>query len=322
MPIPERPTIGPASAASCSAFAPAGAALPAAVRLPQRIFNTDGSVWPGQDAGFLGRAADPWLLHCEPRPERFGVPDFTLDAHVPAPRLETRGSLLRELDQTFRAVERAGILTQYDQQTRQAFDLLRAAQSRNAFNLEHETIQMRERYGRGPFGQSVLLARRLVEAGVGLVQVNWYRGPDEPPDNPCWDSHTDESARLRTALAPAMDQGVAALIDDLAQRGLLDETLVVCLSEFGRTPRFNARGGRDHWGYGFSIALAGGGVRGGQVHGSSDKIGAHPKEGRVLPQDVTATVFHCLGFPPTTEVHDTLGRPLAISRGQVIQAIL
>lgn len=297
-------------------------ALPGAVRLPQRIFNTDGSVWPGQDAGFLGRAADPWLLHCEPKPDRFGVPDFTLDAHVAAPRLESRGALLSQIDQTFAAIDRNGVLSHYDRQTRQAFDLLRAAQSRNAFNLEREPIRMRERYGASPFGQSVLLARRLVEAGVGLVQVNWYRGPNEPPDNPCWDSHTDESARLKTALAPAMDQAASALIDDLAQRGLLEETLVLCLSEFGRTPRMNPRGGRDHWGYVFSIAMAGGGVRGGQVYGASDKTGAHPKDGRVQPQDVTATVFHCLGYAPTTEVHDTLGRPLPISRGQVINAIL
>jgi hypothetical protein len=181
---------------------------------------------------------------------------------------------------------------------------------------------VRDRYGRSQFGQSVLLARRLVEAGVSLVQVNWFRGPNEPPDNPCWDSHTDESARLKTVLVPPMDQAFAALLSDLAERGLLDETLVVCMAEFGRTPRFNARGGRDHWGYVFSVALAGGGIRGGQVYGASDKIGGHPMEGRVEPQDLAATIFHCLGYPATTEVHDSLGRSLAISRGQVIRPVL
>jgi hypothetical protein len=161
-----------------------------------------------------------------------------------------------------------------------------------------------------------------VEAGVSLVQVNWYRGPDEPSDNPCWDSHNNEAARLRTVLVPPADQAMATLLDDLADRGMLDDTLVVCLAEFGRTPRFNRAGGRDHWGYVFSVALAGGGIRGGQVYGASDRIGGHPQEGRVLPHDLTATIFHCLGYPAHTEMRDTLGRPLAISHGQLIRAIL
>jgi hypothetical protein len=166
------------------------------------------------------------------------------------------------------------------------------------------------------------LARRLVEAGVGLVQVNWYRGPDEPSDAPCWDTHVKEADRLRTALAPPTDQGVSALLEDLAQRGLLDETLVVCLAEFGRTPRFNPRAGRDHWGSVFSVALAGGGVKGGQVYGASDRTAAYPKDGRVLPQDLTATVLHCLGYPPDAEVRDPLGRPFPASRGEIVRGIL
>src|SRR6185503_381097 len=168
---------------------------------------------------------------------------------------------------------------------------------------------LRARYGHTQFGQSVLLARRLVEAGVRLVQVNWYRGPDEPTDAPCWDSHTDESKRLKEVLIPPMDAAYATLLDDLSQRGLLDETLVVCLAEFGRTPRFNARAGREHWGSVFSIALAGGGIRGGIVHGASDKLGAYPQDGLVKPEDITATVFHCLGISPESEIHDSLGRP-------------
>src|SRR4029077_2260219 len=135
--------------------------------------------------------------------------------------------------------------------------------------------------GRSPFGQSVLLARRLVEAGVALVQGNWYRGPDEPADNPCWDSHTDETNRLRRVLLPPTDQAFAYLLEDLCQRGMLEETLVVCMAEFGRTPRFNGRAGRDHWGSVFSVALAGGGIRGGIVHGVSDGQGAQPIDGRV-----------------------------------------
>lgn len=298
------------------------AGLPAAVRLPHRIFNTDGSVWPGQDAGLLGRSADPWLLRCEPAASQYRIPEFSLAADVPVGRLSDREGLLARMDRHFEAVERGGLLGQYDAQTRQAFELLRADRSRQAFDLGREPEAVRERYGRSPFGQSVLLARRLVEAGVSLVQVNWYRGPDEPSDNPCWDSHTKESERLKTVLVPPMDQAFAALLDDLAARGLLDETLVVCMAEFGRTPKFNGRAGRDHWGHVFSVALAGGGIRGGQVYGASDAIGGYPKDGRVLPQDLLATLFHCLGYRPDTEVHDTLGRPLPLSRGRVIDRIL
>lgn len=296
--------------------------MPAAVRMPHRIFNTDGSVWPGQDAGFLGRNADPWLLRCEPSASHMRVPDFSLTADVPLSRMHDRHTLLEKISQPFDAVGHSGVLSNYDHQSQQAFDLLRSSRSRNAFHVEMESAKVRERYGHSPFGQSVLLARRLVEAGVALVQVNWYRGPDEPPDNPCWDSHTKETERLKTALMPPMDQAFSALIEDLSARGMLDETLVVCLSEFGRTPKFNGRGGRDHWGHVFSIALAGGGIKGGVVHGASDKIGGHPKDGRVPPQDLTATIFHCLGHSPDAEIRDTLGRPIAISRGQVLRQLL
>ncbi len=293
--------------------------LPAAVRLPHRISNTDGSVWPGQDAGFLGRTADPWLLRCEPGAAQFHIPDVTLTADLPNRRLDGRRSLLTQVNQRFDSAARSGELNRYDRQSHQAFDLLRSTQSGQAFDLDRESAAVRERYGRSPFGQSVLLARRLVEAGVSLVQVNWYRAPNEPPDNPCWDSHIDEVNRVRNVLAPPMDQAFATLLDDLSDRGMLDETLVVCLSEFGRTPRFNGRGGREHWGYVFSIALAGGGVRGGQVLGSSDAIGGHPRDGRVLPEDISATIFHALGLHP--EMRDSLGRPFAASRGSVISQV-
>jgi len=204
----------------------------------------------------------------------------------------------------------------------QAFELLSSAQARSAFDLQRESATIRERYGTHQFGQSCLLARRLIEAGVGLVQVNWCRGPDEPTDAPCWDTHAKETERLKTVLAPTLDQGFSTLLDDLDQRGLLDETMVVCISEFGRTPRFNGRGGRDHWGNVFSVALAGGGIRGGQVYGSSDKHGSFPNEGRVMPQDLTATILHGLGIEAHTEIHDSQGRPLAVSKGQVIRGII
>jgi hypothetical protein len=296
--------------------------LPGAIRLPQRIFNTDASVWPGQDAGFLGRGADPWLFTCDPTAPQFRVTEFSLPAEVPLPRLEGRRSLLERVNRRLDAVDRSGALSQFGRQSQQAFDLLRSPRARQAFRLDLEADAVRERYGRGHFGQSVLLARRLVEAGVALVQVNWFRGPEEPPDNPVWDTHTDETNRLKTVLAPPMDQAYSALLEDLWQRGMLDETLVVCMAEFGRSPKINARAGRDHWGYVYSLALAGGGVRGGQVYGASDKTGGQPRDGRVQPQDLTATIFHCLGYSPDIEIHDALGRPLPISRGQVIRQVL
>ncbi len=286
--------------------------LPAAVRLPMHIFNTDQSVWPGQDAGFLGRMSDPWLFRCEPAAPTFRIPEFTLTAEVPVDRLGERRDLLQQLDHRLASDPLKG----------QAFDLLSSPKARAAFDLGREPPAVRDKYGRHHFGQSCLLARRLVEAGVGLVQVNWFRGPDEPSDAPCWDSHVNEGQRLKTALAPIVDQAFAALLDDLGQSGMLDETLVLCLAEFGRTPRLNPRAGRDHWGHVFSVALAGGGIRGGQVYGSSDKNGAYPREGRVSPQDLTATALHCLGYDPHTEIRDALNRPLAISRGEVIRSIL
>lgn len=301
---------------------PARGNLPATVRLPHRIFNTDGSVWPGQDSGFLGRASDLWLLNCQPADRDFRVNEFALNVDVTDQRLSERRTLLEQVNQQLDAAQRTGVPGNYGRLTEQAFNLLNSTTSRQAFQIDRESDAMRDRYGRTQFGQSVLLGRRLVEAGVNLVQVNWYRSPDEPPDTPCWDSHTREAQRLRTVLAPPADQAIAALVSDLEERGMLDETLVVCMAEFGRTPRFNPAGGRDHWGHVYSVALAGGGIRGGTVFGASDAIGAYPKDGKVQPQDLTATIFHCLGLDPQSEIYDTLGRPIPISRGEPIRQIL
>ena len=296
--------------------------LPPAVTLPHRIFNTDGSVWPGQDAGFLGRSTDPWLLNCKPAEPDFRVNEFSLNVDVSGERLLDRQSLLNLVNQRLDELERTGRPRYYEKLTEQAFNLLNSAKSRQAFRLDTEAESVRDRYGRSQFGQSVLLSRRMIEAGVKLVQVNWYRGPEEPSDAPCWDSHAREAQRLKTVLAPPTDQAFSALVEDLDARGMLDETLVVCMAEFGRTPRFNPVAGRDHWGHVYSVALAGGGVRGGQVYGASDPIGGYPRENRVQPQDLTATIFHCLGYDPQTEIHDTLGRPLPLSRGEVIRQVL
>ena len=296
--------------------------LPASVRLPMHIFNTDGSVWPGQDAGFLGRPCDPWLFRCEPASKDFQIPQFSLPVDVTMDRLQGRRSLLDQLNGPLDTVQRTGALEHYTGLAQRAYDLLASPQSRAAFKLDDEPQALRERYGVTQFGQSTLLARRLVQAGVKLVQVNWFRGPDEPSDAPCWDSHAGETKRLREVLIPPTDNAFSALLEDLSQRGMLDETLVVCLAEFGRTPKMNGRGGRDHWGPVFSIAMAGGGIRGGMVYGASDAMGGQPKDGLVRPEDITATIFHCLGYAPETQMHEPQGRGLAISQGQVIGGIL
>src|SRR5262249_33313215 len=166
-------------------------------------------------------------------------------------RIDDRRSLLQQIERGLRTADDSPLLA-HDAQRRQAYDLLRSPRARNAFDLDREPAKTRDRYGRTQFGQSVLLARRLVEAGVSLVQVTGYPGAAAPAENPCWDSPTKETERLKTALCPPFDQAFSALLDDLTQRGLLGETLVACLSEFGRTPRFNTRTGRDHWGPVFS----------------------------------------------------------------------
>jgi len=319
---PGAPNDAPSLGALLGKVGSARTGLPPTVTLPHRIFNTDGSVWPGQDAGLLGRSADPWLLNARLTPEGYRVQEIDLPADIDPDRLGRRIDLLDRLQRGTDSAGRDPTADLLDGHTRRAFDLLRSSEARRAFRLDEEPEANRDRYGKTPFGQGVLLARRLVESGVRLVQVNWYRGADEPPDNPCWDSHVRESARLKDVLVPPTDRAYSALLEDLARSGLLDETLVVCMAEFGRTPRLDPNGGRGHWGSVFSVTMAGGGVRGGQVYGASDKIGAYPRDGRVRPEDLSATIFHCLGYAPETEYLDPLGRPHPVSRGEVLRAIL
>jgi hypothetical protein len=293
--------------------------LPAAVTLPEQAANDGNLTWPGQDAGFLGRASDPWLINCDPSARDFQVPGLSLPADVPGERFDSRRTLLEQVNRRLDAVHRSGSLGLYGSQSQQAIDLLSSTKARQAFRLDQEPAALRDRYGRYRFGQSVLLARRLVEAGISLVRVNWVRVPNAL-NNGHWDTHTHNTAALKQ-LMPLMDQTYSTLLEDLTARGLLDETLVVWMGEFGRTPKINGAGGRDHWGHVFSVALAGGGVKGGQVIGSSDKIAAYPKDGRVLPPDLMATIFHALGHAPDTEIRDTLDRPHPITRGCVIRQV-
>jgi hypothetical protein len=294
--------------------------LPNAVTLPEQSANDGNLTWPGQDAGFLGRAADPWLLHCDPSAADFQVAGLSLPEAVGPARLATRRSLLSLVNRRLDGMARTGAAGQFDAQHRRAMDLITGSLARRAFDLNEEPPAIRDRYGRTRFGQSVLLARRLVEAGVSLIRVNWTRVRGAV-NNGHWDTHTRNTQGMRQ-LMPIMDQAYSALIEDLTQRGMLEETLVVWLGEFGRTPRLNPSAGRDHWGRVFSVALAGGGVRGGAVYGASDNIGGSPRDGRVTPQDLQATIFHCLGIRPDLEIHDSQGRLLPLSRGEMIRHIL
>ncbi|REJ96174.1 MAG: DUF1501 domain-containing protein [Planctomycetota bacterium] len=295
--------------------------LPSAITLPRHIANVGEKLWPGQDAGFLGRTVDPWLLTCDPSEEDFQIPDLQLPADVSELRYDQRRGLLTQVNRQLDRFEQHAETEQYDRRTEQAISLLSGGRAREAFDLARERDTIRDRYGRSKFAQSVLLARRLVEAGTSLVQVNWQR-IDDKENNGSWDTHKDHHASLKGWLMPIMDQAFSALLTDLEERGLLDETLVAWVGEFGHTPRINARAGRDHWGSVFSIALAGGGVRGGVVHGESDREAAYPISGRVAPNDYAATVLHCLGFEPETIIRDLQDRPIPISRGKVIDQVL
>jgi hypothetical protein len=291
------------------------------VTLPEPIVNNPNDSWPGQTAGFLGRAWDPWLLTCDPSKPNFALNEVAPSPDVPALRFDERRSLL---DQVNRHTDRlaAGNVGRYGANVQQAFDLLADKTARRAFDLTAEPDRVRDRYGREKFGQSCLLARRLIEAGVRLVQVNWPREPgDTNAGNPLWDTHSKNAERLKNVLMPQMDRGYSALLEDLAHRGLLEETLVVWAGEFGRTPRINGAGGRDHWGRVFPAVLAGGGVKGGQILGASDRIGSDPVDGRTRPEELTATIFHALGIEPDAEILDPLGRPHPVSRGQVIRRV-
>lgn len=293
--------------------------IPASAILPEHIRNNPNIPWPGQFGGWLGRAADPWLLTCDPSAPRFAVPELSLPGDVSPLRYDDRRSLLDQFNRHFEQLDQTPPIGKLAVDQHQALDLLRSPDARRAFDLEAETQFVRDRYGRHKFGQSVLLARRLVEAGVTMVQVNWPREKgDENAGNPLWDTHQKNAERLKTYLMPQMDQAYSALLDDLDQRGMLESTLVIWAGEFGRTPKINGAAGRDHWGHVFSAALAGGGIRGGQVIGASDRIGGHPKDGRIEPQDLHATILHCLGYSSDTTLRDVEGRIVPAIRGNVI----
>ncbi len=288
------------------------------------IMRLNDNVRPaGQTGGFLGAQWDPDRFIGDPSDDNYQIEGLSLAEGISPLRLEGRLSLFEQVGRHLDRAEQTAAVQNYDEIRHAAFGLLASGGARDAFRVRDEPEQVRERYGKNRFGQCVLLARRLVEAGVRLVHVNWPREPgDTAVDNPMWDTHAQNADRLQDALCPMFDVAYSALIEDLDQRGLLDETLVVAIGEFGRTPKINQFGGRDHWGHVFSCALAGAGIAGGQVYGSSDKTGGYPASQRVEPQQLTATVFHLLGVPEGATFPDRTGRPLPVTHGEPLWTLL
>jgi hypothetical protein len=300
-------------------YAPGRSSLPRFVQLPQLATDV-GNLTPGQFAGFLGRAYDPLTIIKDPSLPGFDVAELALPADVSAERLADRQSLLRLADRQSKALEtsaEAAALSIYQQR---AVALLTSPAVKQAFDLGREPAPLRQRYGMHTLGQSCLLARRLVEAGVKLVTVCSGFNGKTPQD--AWDTHKDNFRQLKNKLLPPLEEALSALLDDLDGRGLSKRTLLVAMGEFGRTPKINKDAGRDHWEHSYSVLLSGGGVRPGVVLGQSDRQGAYPVGGRVCrPGDLCATVYHCLGIDPAAEMTDQAGRPIALARGEPIREV-
>ncbi len=266
-------------------------------------------------SSYLGSSASPFVIDADPNAPDFSVPDIVPPPSLAADRLESRQALLRQLDRFQRSVERQAnrnVLAVSDYQ-REAFNLMSSPAARRAFDIHSEPARLREEYGRNSLGQSCLMARRLVEAGVRCVTI----------DHTNWDTHDNNFSTLRRELLPALDGGLSTLFRDLAERGLLRTTLVVVSGEFGRTPRINGNAGRDHWGPAFTVALGGGGVQGGGVIGRSDARAERPAADPHGPENLAATIYHLLGIDPNDEFYTPDGRPVRIvNNGRIIRDLL
>jgi hypothetical protein len=271
----------------------------------------------GQNGGCLGHAYDPFALpFVRPGDGALDMQGVTaMMADVDGRRLDGRRRLLDRMAGVTRALEATADTRDLDGHSRRAYELLTSATARNAFDLSREPQKVCDLYGPAPFAQNCLRARRLVEAGVPFVTVYSFGNRD-------WDTHSANFPTLKNTLLPPTDRGLSALLEDLHDSGRLDETLVVWMSDMGRTPRINRDGGRDHWSFCYSILLAGGGVRGGLVYGSSDRTAAYPSTNPVSPADVAATIYHCLGIDSRAHVTDQQGRPLVVGTGNPVAAVL
>jgi hypothetical protein len=279
-----------------------------------------GPLQPGFLGGIIGANHDPfWVLENANEPD-FRVRNLTLPEEVSASRMANRGELLAALDLPFlqqqgRATAAYEVMNAFQ---KRAFDMLASDNTRRAFQIEQETARVREAYGRNIYGQSVLLARRLLEAGTRVVTMSWA-----PDANATWDTHGDNFNKLKNTLLPQFDAAASSLLADLSERGMLERTLVAVLGDFGRTPRINNAAGRDHWNACYSILLAGGGLKAGLVYGASDRTGSSPAERPVSPGDIIATLYHLLGVSPQSNIYDVLGRPHAlVPRGQVMEELI
>ncbi len=287
--------------------------LPAHIVLPETMGRGGGNLPNGQAGGFLGKAYDPFALMADPSKDKFQVPDLLPPASLPAARIDRRRRLRAAVEESmtqFEASESARLMNEHFDT---AYRLMTSPKAREAFDLSKEPKRMREKYGMNRLGQCCLLARRLIESGVRFVTINSFLTVF---DEITWDIHGSKPFTsiegMKTVVAPMYDQAYAALIEDLDERGLLDDTLVVNLAEFGRTPKVNPAGGRDHWPQCFTVGFAGGGVQGGRVVGASDPIGAVPADRPVEPPEVVATIFHSLGLKVDAHLPGPAGRPFPL----------
>jgi len=298
---------------------PAASAMPPFVLLPWIAFHpaAPGGQAPGQHGGWLGRSYDPLLAAGDPNDPNWKLPALTLQPGVTPELLNNRRELLQQIDSQRAALDSAAAAAAMTGYQARALSVLSSSGVRQAFDIAEETTETRERYGRNIHGQCVLLARRLIEHGVNLVCVNWHND-----GKAFWDTHGNNFNRLKNDLIPPADRALAALLTDLSDRGLLDDTIVAWVGEFGRKPEITAgNAGREHWPYCYSGLLAGGGIAGGAVHGSSDKHAAYPTTNPVTPHDYAATLLHALGVPASATLTDTAGRPHAVYAGQPISAL-
>ena len=309
--------------------------LPAWVILP-RPFTTGARLFKGQTAGFLGASNDAFALD-EPRNNSLADKDLKVHTLEPLEGLARQrfGARMDLLEHLGRLTDSQLVGPQFDrmkQYRNKAFSLVFSEQTRRAFDLEQERPSLRDRYGRNEYGQSFLMARRLMEAGVRMVNVFWTFYGDDGCQFNLWDNHGIDGpvcGGYRRGVdmikapycCPAFDLAFSGLLEDLTDRGLLDETLVVVIGEFGRTPVINKTAGRDHWPHCYSAVLAGGGVQGGQTYGASDRHAAYVRHSPIIPDDFGATIYHAFGIPPETQIHDQSDRPVLISRGTPVAAI-
>ncbi len=324
---PPSPADFPTAGSHISKLKPPAEAVLPFVELP-RTLQESGVIGKGGAAGFLGKAFDPYRLYQDPN-KPIQLDDLALRKDVPAERLKDRFTLLKGINGSMPELEKAVKSYALDEYYGKAFDLVLSGKARDAFDLTKEPDKMRLKYGRTTFGQGALMARRLIEAGTRFVQLNWPAVANGNPEVDSWDTHAANFKPLKTLHCPVLDHSLSALLDDLSQRGLLKETLVIAVGEFGRSPRLgvstsgntNAPDGRDHWPYCYTALIAGAGIPGGKLYGLSDQHGSAPKESPVHPTDLLATVYYSLGIDPDQEIRNHLDQPRELVQGKPLTAL-